>query len=235
MGLYTIAKTDGSTAVKNPNFLRSVGVLTEADFEAAHKQGICLVFDPAQNGWLRADTTDDLNETDPRAGWPSATTIVQLQTRLRFEAWCEDDAETFRALLDDPHVWAHLPGDYTGPMSIDTARDLITLSKDEALHLVRAIVFCDTIVGQVRLEYRDEEPELSYWLGQEHWGRGIGAHAVRSFVKRCFTDDPTLDHMIARVRPENTASLRILEKAGFIREGRSNAAPDWIILRRDRA
>ncbi|MCE8005545.1 GNAT family N-acetyltransferase [Aestuariivita sp.] len=228
---------DGSaqkTVVASGAFRRSQGPLTPQEVANAREAGLSLSFDPVQNGWLRADTQDDFDHARVRPGWPSVSQALSRTAAVGFRPWVPSDAPRFRALLDNPDVWAFLPAAYPGPISQEMASDLIELSQDGALHTVRAILLQDQPVGQVRLEYADSEPELSYWLGQDHWGQGIGARAVARFVEQCFADDPELDHMIARVKPENLGSLRILEKAGFQREGRSNAAPDWIILRRDR-
>ncbi|MFY9209766.1 MAG: GNAT family N-acetyltransferase [Aestuariivita sp.] len=234
MGLHSKAPADASELCQTAAFQRSQGPLSTRDMLAHRKAGIGLEYDPVQSGWVRADVTDDFDLSARRIGWPSVKSVQTRDRGIVLRRWLLTDATQFRSLLDNPDVWRHLPNPYPGVISIDMAEDLIRLSQDETLHRVRAIVANDTAVGQVRLDFAGQDPELSYWLGQPFWRKGIGLRAVQSFVAECFQDDPKLDHMIARARPENTGSLRILEKAGFIPEGRSNAAPDWIILRCDR-
>ncbi len=55
---------------------------------------------------------------------------------------------------------------------------------------------------------------VGYWLGRPFWGRGVGTRALRLFLER------------ERARPlhadpsaGNTASIRLLERCGFVRSG----------------
>ncbi|XP_030456666.1 uncharacterized protein LOC115677622 [Syzygium oleosum] len=62
--------------------------------------------------------------------------------------------------------------------------------------------------------------ELGYVLGSACWGRGIVTEAVRMAVAEVFGGGrPELERVEAVVDVENKASQRVLEKAGFRREG----------------
>ncbi len=230
MGLHSKAKDQGAMIVQSRSILRSHGPVSTQELSNSGTSGLRLEFDPIQNGWIRADAVDDFDHGARRAGWPVYCKTSQVTLR----AWTLGDAAIFRQLLDNPRLWTHLPNGYPGPITEEGARDLISLSLDRTLHTVQAICMGGQPIGQVRLEFADQDAELSYWLGEPFWGKGLGRKAVSMFVQACFQKDPSLDHMIARVKPANTGSLRILDKVGFIPEGRSNAAPDWIVLRRDR-
>ena len=57
-------------------------------------------------------------------------------------------------------------------------------------------------------------PELGYWLGVRHWGKGYATEAVRAMIDHVFTDlDCEAIQSAARVT--NPASRRVLEKCGF--------------------
>ena len=60
--------------------------------------------------------------------------------------------------------------------------------------------------------------ELGYWLGEDYWGRGLATRAVRAFSAWIFEEFP-VDRIQARVFDRNPASCRVLEKAGYTREG----------------
>ena len=53
---------------------------------------------------------------------------------------------------------------------------------------------------------------LGYWIGREYWGRGIASASVGLFL-----DEVTRRPLLARVLASNAASIRILERAGFVR------------------
>jgi len=60
---------------------------------------------------------------------------------------------------------------------------------------------------------------LGYWLGQDFWRRGIMTEAVLALTDFCFKNFP-LRRISAEVYANNPASARVLEKAGFVFEGR---------------
>ncbi len=57
-------------------------------------------------------------------------------------------------------------------------------------------------------------PEIGYWLGVKHWGKGYATEAVRAVIDHIFTG---LDHeaLQSSARVTNPASRRVLEKCGF--------------------
>ena len=57
-------------------------------------------------------------------------------------------------------------------------------------------------------------PEIGYWLGVKHWGKGYATEAARALVDHAFGD---LDYEVLRAgaRVTNPTSRRVLEKCGF--------------------
>ena len=73
----------------------------------------------------------------------------------------------------------------------------------------------DTVIGSVRLDLDDgPTPNIGYWLGTRHWGKGYATEAVRAMIDHAFTD---LRHQALQssVRVTNPQSRRVLEKCGF--------------------
>jgi RimJ/RimL family protein N-acetyltransferase len=60
--------------------------------------------------------------------------------------------------------------------------------------------------------------EVGYWLGVAHWGRGIATEALRAFTRHVF-ETTDLVRLQATVLGWNRASMRVLEKAGYTRDG----------------
>jgi RimJ/RimL family protein N-acetyltransferase len=58
------------------------------------------------------------------------------------------------------------------------------------------------------------DPEIGYWLGTAHWGRGYATEAARAVVDHLFTDRGA-EAVAARARVVNPASRRVIEKCGF--------------------
>lgn len=65
--------------------------------------------------------------------------------------------------------------------------------------------------------------EMGYWLAEPYWGKGIVPQAVILMVEYAFRTFP-IDRIFARPFGSNIASQRVLEKAGFVLEGRFEKA-----------
>jgi RimJ/RimL family protein N-acetyltransferase len=72
-------------------------------------------------------------------------------------------------------------------------------------------ILCDGQVAGSVLSYNwSGDPEVSYWLGKEFWGRGIATWALSEFLEY-----ERSRPIYARVAKDNLASLRVLTKCGF--------------------
>lgn len=217
---------------------RSAGVLTRGELAASQAEGVPLSFDPMQQGWVPSDCEDDLSLLPQNAVASGLSRAKRTPSHhaYKMRPWGMGDVEAYVELLDDPDVWRFLPEDYPNPVSRDLAVALIELSNASNHHQVFAVERSGTVIGQVRLEY-DVEPnnpasaEISYWLGRDHWGKGIGSDITTLFTARCLRDNPALTSLIARVHKDNTASLNVLGKAGYEVEGPDTTRPDWLRLR----
>jgi [ribosomal protein S5]-alanine N-acetyltransferase len=65
--------------------------------------------------------------------------------------------------------------------------------------------------------------EVGYWLGEELWGRGIVTEALTLFTDYAFVELRLL-RLFALPFADNVASTRVLEKAGYAREGTMRAS-----------
>jgi RimJ/RimL family protein N-acetyltransferase len=103
-------------------------------------------------------------------------------------------------------------------------------------HTVIRVVLADGIVaGNIVSWMQGGRREVGYWLGREHWGRGIATRALATFVAE-LAERP----LFAAVAPHNTASRRVLEKCGFAWVGEEIEPPPgggdsiaWLVFRLD--
>jgi RimJ/RimL family protein N-acetyltransferase len=61
--------------------------------------------------------------------------------------------------------------------------------------------------------------EIGYWLGESHWGRGIVTEALLLVTAHVF-DASNMLRLFALPFADNASSIRVLEKAGYVREAR---------------
>ena len=86
------------------------------------------------------------------------------------------------------------------------------------------IVSDGRVAGYVgKFEERPGKPEVMYWIGTEYRGQGLATKALSEFLS-LLTTRP----IYARAARDNVASLRVLEKCGFVISGyeRSFAKPE---------
>jgi RimJ/RimL family protein N-acetyltransferase len=74
----------------------------------------------------------------------------------------------------------------------------------------RTIIVDNAVVGHIASFLRDREPEITYWIGREHWGKGIATKALAAFLAENGSRP-----LHARVAKDNAGSIRVLEKNGF--------------------
>lgn len=75
----------------------------------------------------------------------------------------------------------------------------------------RTIVLDGLVVGSVSSYEEAGKPEVTYWIGRAHWGKGIATRALAAFLVQANTARP----IYARVAKDNLGSRRVLEKCGF--------------------
>jgi RimJ/RimL family protein N-acetyltransferase len=80
--------------------------------------------------------------------------------------------------------------------------------------ILRSVICDGQVVGNIVSWESDGERYVGYWIGKEHWGRGIASAALAAFVA-----EVTTRPLHARAAKHNVASIRVLEKCGFAISG----------------
>lgn len=130
----------------------------------------------------------------------------------------ESHVAAFRTTHNHPAM--RPTGGYETGLTAGEARDLLREYR-EGTGPVVAILAEGEIAGWARAHLTDERArvvELSVYVLPDHQGNGYATDAVRRLTSFAFR---TLDaaSLVARVRADNGASVRVLEKVGFVREG----------------
>jgi RimJ/RimL family protein N-acetyltransferase len=74
----------------------------------------------------------------------------------------------------------------------------------------RTILVDDWVAGNIGSWSQVGVRLVSYWIGKEHWGKGVATRALAMFLN-LVTERP----LYAHVAKHNVASIRVLEKCGF--------------------
>ena len=76
---------------------------------------------------------------------------------------------------------------------------------------MKAIVCGGHVMGSVGSFEWEGKPQVTYWIGKEHWGKGIATRALAEFLRHLKRRP-----LYASAAGDNVASIRILQKCGFM-------------------
>ncbi|MEV7237984.1 GNAT family N-acetyltransferase [Streptomyces sp. NPDC051020] len=88
------------------------------------------------------------------------------------------------------------------------------IRRDPAVFVRTVVGKSGEIVGHAAVFGPPEEREVTYWIGREYWGRGVATAALRELLTR-IPERP----LHARVAADNSGSIRVLKKCGFVTTG----------------
>ena len=83
------------------------------------------------------------------------------------------------------------------------------ISSDDTV-TIKTILFEGHVTGHIASFEQSGKREITYWIGNEYWGKGIATKALSEFL-----DDEKARPLYARAAKDNVASLRVLEKCAF--------------------
>ena len=147
-------------------------------------------------------------------------TVILRTERLVLRHMTPDDAPFMLGLLNEAS-WMRFIGD-RGVRTIEAARDYILAGP---VDMVRRLGFGFYMVeliepgrpiGVCGLARRDflDDVDIGYAFPPQHWGQGY-AHEAASAVLAHAKNDIGLKRIVATVRPDNAASIKLLEKLGL--------------------
>ncbi len=152
--------------------------------------------------------------------------LPELETeRLLLRKMRLDDAEAMFAYASDPEVTRYVLWDTH--RSIEDSESFLRFAIEGyekgdfggwGVVLKDSGVFIGTCGLDAGYAPEHARAELGYVLSREHWGKGLMPEAARAVIAFGF-GSMGLNRIQARCIAENTASARVMEKAGMTYEG----------------
>lgn len=146
-------------------------------------------------------------------------------------SWQASDLEDLCCRANDDRIARFMTDAFPHPYSSLDGLRFLTLAMSSPERF-RAIVTDAGVVGGIGLHSQSDvfslNAELGYWLSPAFHGKGIMTRAVGEMVAHGFATLP-VHRIFARPFSNNPASMRVLEKAGFVLEARLQGT----ILKRD--
>jgi RimJ/RimL family protein N-acetyltransferase len=142
---------------------------------------------------------------------------------FKLRPWTMEDLDSLVLHANNFNIARNMTDGFPHPYGEENGKSFIAFAtKDDPIHMF-AIEVDGKAVGGIGLHpqadiYR-KNMELGYWLSEKYWGQGIVSRAIEQMVEFGFnTYDVT--RIFARPFGTNSASQKVLEKAGFTLEAR---------------
>ena len=133
------------------------------------------------------------------------------------------DAPSLARHAADDDVWRNLRDRFPHPYTLADAEAYIAAVAGRPRPTSFGIVVDGEAAGTVTLMLGEDiarhTAEIGYWLGRAFRGRGVITEAVRAATRHAFTE-LGMHRVFAVPFAHNAASCRVLEKAGYVLEGR---------------
>ena len=132
------------------------------------------------------------------------------------------DAESLARHANDHGVWRNLRDRFPHPYTVADAQAYIAHAAARPVQTSFGIVVDGEAIGNIGLMLGEDiarrSAEVGYWIGRAFWGRGIAVDALRATTQYAF-DSLALARVFAVPFATTSRSVRVLEKAGYVKEG----------------
>ena len=147
---------------------------------------------------------------------------LKLRT-CEIRAWRSSDLEALVTHANNRHIWINVRDRFPHPYRKRDGQAFLKQTLGQEPETAFAIAVNGEAAGGIGFQLQGDvervSAEIGYWLGEPFWGRGIATEALVAL-----TEYAIATHGLTRVYAVpfawNQASCRVLEKAGYVLEGR---------------
>lgn len=154
---------------------------------------------------------------------------------FQLRPWTDSDQQSLVRHANDRGIWRNLWDRFPHPYTPADAEAWVRIASSRDPITDLAIAVDGEAVGGIGFVLHEDvercSAEIGYWLGRDFWGRGLMTAAVREATAHAFAAY-SLTRVFALPFAYNAPSFRVLEKAGYLREGvlRRSAIKDGVVV-----
>lgn len=136
--------------------------------------------------------------------------------------WTGGDLENLVLYANNINIWNNLRNYFPFPYTMENGKEWLDKMAVAEPVLNFAIDLDGVAIGGIGVGLNTDvylmSAEISYWIGEPYWGKGITTEAVRQMVEYVsyYFD---IVRLYSEVFESNKSSMRVLEKNGFYLEG----------------
>jgi ribosomal-protein-alanine N-acetyltransferase len=133
--------------------------------------------------------------------------------KITLRPWHLDDVTDLVAIANNKNIAQFMADVFPHPYTIENGKTFIT--------------FANTVDGKpsgsiglhLQTDILRKNAEIGYWLGEQHWGKGIITQTIPQIIDYGFKNMDIV-RIFARIFGTNKASQKVVEKCGFKLEGK---------------
>ena len=148
-----------------------------------------------------------------------------MELRLKHSTlrpWRANDAAALVKHANNRKVWRNLRDAFPHPYTLANAHAWLAAAAIMDPLRFFAIEIDGEAVGGIGIgpleDVYSRSGEIGYWLAEPYWNRGIVSEAARAITEYAF-GPLDLVRVQTGIFAWNSASMRVLEKCGYVREG----------------
>lgn len=142
---------------------------------------------------------------------------------ITLRPWHLDDANDLVDLANNKNIAQFMADVFPHPYTIENGKTFIAFATSNPNSKIFAIINDGKPVGSIGLHLQTDilrkNAEIGYWLGEQHWRKGIITQAIPQMIDYGFKNMDIV-RIFARIMGNNKASQKVVEKCGFKLEGK---------------
>ncbi len=145
-----------------------------------------------------------------------------MEEKIKIRPLKLSDKTELAKLANNKNIWDNLRDYIPFPYKESDAEFFIDLTNKEEPKQTFGIQYNGKLSGIIGLVIQNDvykkSAEIGYWIGEPFWGNGIATKAVELITEYGF-DKLNLNRIYTGVFEYNVASMKVLEKNGYEKEG----------------
>ena len=148
--------------------------------------------------------------------------LILKKGQVKLRGLQTEDSQDLAIQANDKAIFDKVRDYFPNPYTVDDAQAFITATLKEEPKVTFAITYHEQFAGVIGMKLQEDiyhrSAEVGYWLGASFRGKGITPVAL-ALITSYGINTLDLNRLFAGTFSNNPASMRVLEKCGYLFEG----------------
>jgi len=141
-----------------------------------------------------------------------------ILSNAKLRLWKTEDAAAIAKHANNKKIADNMRDGFPFPYGLDDAYTWLNMAMRETKHILLAIEVDGEAAGGIGIMFKDNvyrySAETGYWLGEQHWRKGITSEAISRISDFVF-ETTAIVRLYADIFSPNIASMKTILKAGY--------------------